>query len=276
MQILFLNILTDDSEIVSEDDRMFGDVHGYAGNMCMAFGPKNIAEVADAGFSSTKTLEYCAKAIANGQYDGVVIGGSATDITRGQIIKSWQKLVFTIIRLAHYNNIPVLGLCGGHQYGARALTEHPDSVIKNPLGRNMGTSSLWRTSKGIAHPIFAGITNRTLFQWSHSCVVNRSMCKHEHFSLLASHPMSWCVAFQAGSFIGLQFHPEASVFPLLHGVSFIKRLAESRKQALIEEGFVKDDSDFDRFMDEDITHAPEGLTIITNWMEMIRSGFFHK
>jgi len=265
MNILILDILTDDCSVRRADRSLFPEVGGYAG-MLRACAQRYESEYIDAGLSGQGELEAVLRKVSLRRYAGIIIGGSATSITAHDALQPWQTTVLSIIRCAWKLGIPTLGLCGGHQYGARALSEHPDAVQRNPLGRNMGSSPLWLTRLGKEHFIFRGITNRTSFQWSHMCIVNRSLKKHEDFSVLASHPMCWCAAFQSRSFIGLQCHPEVAVEQMRYGADFITRLASHRIPALQKEGFFAGKDGFVRFMREDVAPAPGSHLVVQNWV----------
>lgn len=207
-------------------------------------------------------------------YDGVFLGGSTVDVDETSTIKPWQEWVFELIRQLVKNRIPVLGVCGGHQYGVRALTKEVESVIHNPLGKHFETTPVSLTQNGRGHPLFSECGDHFPCQWSHCCVVtkipNGGVC-------LAEHNMTNYAAIEYGSFIGLQWHPElASLSEDNYGVGIMCMIAETKKKGMIASGMVPDEDAFAVFLQNRIQPAPCSKKILQNWLNMITGGYFSK
>lgn len=285
MNILFLDILTDDPEVRADDEIRFASLGGYKGVVTRALlssADDVEVEYLDAGTCGIEILSHLCNSMCPllqakwaQPIDGIVIGGSATNIGGDDRIARWQENVMSIFHRAAFEGIPVLGLCGGHQFGARGINGNTATITVNPMGRNFGTWPVWLTAAGKKHPLFAGCGSLSLFQWSHRYIVARPPNDGWGVVVLAHHAASFYAALQWQSFIGLQFHPEIGVEAQFgYGAEMMRGLAMMRKDALIAEGFVADAAAFERFLERGIVPAPDSHLILKNWINMIRSGYF--
>lgn len=273
MKLLFVDIITDDPIFRESDEKMLSRYGGHKGLVHRGFGLNHELDDIVPGLLPENQLPDIATIISNG-YDGVFVGGSTEDVDETAVIKPWQKWVFGLIRQLVKNKIPVLGVCGGHQYGVRALTEDVHSVIHNPLGKNFDTSLVSLTNDGLCHTLFASCGGSFMCQWSHCCVVT----KIPNGSVrLAEHKMTHHAAIEYGSFIGLQWHPElASLEEDNYGVGVMRMIAETKKSGLIASGVISSAEGFGAFLQKNIQPAPCSKKILQNWLSMIASGYFRK
>lgn len=115
----------------------------------------------------------------------------------------YLKKEMQFIRLAHEQQIPVLGICLGAQLIAAAFGQR---VYKNPL-TEIGWFPIWWTEEGQVDPIFHDLPNPTMvFHWHGETFDLPSGAKLLAYSEACRHQ-----AFVLDGFIyGLQFHLEAS------------------------------------------------------------------
>lgn len=273
MKLLFLDIITDDLIFRESDEKMLSRYGGHKGLVHRGFGLNHELDDIVPGLLPENQLPDIATIISNG-YDCVFVGGSTVDVDETAVIKPWQEWVFELIRQLVKYKIPTLGVCGGHQYGVRALTGEANSVIHNPLGKHFETSSVLLSRDGLSHPMFSGCGDKFMCQWSHCCVV----AKIPNGSVrLAEHKMTHHAAIEYGSFIGLQWHPElASLEEDNYGVGVMRMIAETKKDDLIASSAISDEEGFEVFLQKSIQSAPCSKKILQNWLSMIESGYFRK
>jgi GMP synthase (glutamine-hydrolysing) len=122
-------------------------------------------------------------------------------------------------------DIPVLGVCFGHQLLARAAGGR---VVLNPRGREIGTVSVELTDAGRRDPLFAWAgSDEVEVQATHTDAVDPLP---PGATLLASNENSAVQAFRLSeTHAGVQFHPE------LWAVA-MRDLIDSRRQKLLAEG----------------------------------------
>lgn len=273
MELLFIDIITDDPLFRESDEKMLYRYGGHKGLIHRGFGLEHELDDILPGLVPLDQLPDISRIIAK-EYDGVFLGGSTVDVDETSAIRPWQEWVFELIRQLVKNNIPVLGVCGGHQYGVLGLMREKQSVIHNPLGKHFETSPVLLTSDGLCHPLFADCGDQFTCQWSHCCVVakipNGSVC-------LANHNMAHYAAIEHGPFIGLQWHPElAALEEDDFGVGIMRMIAEARKSDLITSGVVSNAEAFEAFLQKSIQPAPYSKKILQNWLNMIKGGYFKK
>jgi GMP synthase (glutamine-hydrolysing) len=131
---------------------------------------------------------------------GVVITGSHDRVTDHQ---DWSERTAEWLPGAVERQIPILGICYGHQLLAYALG---GQVMDNPHGLEFGTVELHLRENARDDPLFAGFSTPMRVHVSHfQSVVELP----EGAKLLASSGMDPHQAFVVGeSAWGVQFHPE--------------------------------------------------------------------
>jgi GMP synthase (glutamine-hydrolysing) len=133
---------------------------------------------------------------------GVIIMGSLSMVTEET---DWMKrLSKEILELARHN-IPMLGICFGHQLIAYAFG---GKAGYNPNGLECGTVEITRIAESDNDPLFSTLSERFLAQTIHfqSVLTLPDSATHLAESRLDPHH-----AFRIGNCIwGVQFHPEFS------------------------------------------------------------------
>ncbi|MBN1825542.1 MAG: glutamine amidotransferase [Candidatus Eisenbacteria bacterium] len=134
------------------------------------------------------------------EYAGVVVTGSRENVTDGT---AWMIRAAQWLSGAVRQEVPLLGICFGHQILAYALG---GEVGPNPAGRNFGTVSFRSAAGAAGDPLFRGFPDSFPAQASHA---QRVLRLPPGAVLLASADADPHAAFRAGSRVwGVQFHPE--------------------------------------------------------------------
>jgi GMP synthase (glutamine-hydrolysing) len=133
-------------------------------------------------------------------YRGVVVTGSAAMVTHRE---PWSVATAQYLLELMKQDVPVLGVCYGHQLLADALG---GEVADNPQGRSVGTLELELAPGARDCPLFSVLPERPVVQVSHKQSV---LSLPEGATLLASSPRDPNHAFRIGERTwGVQFHPE--------------------------------------------------------------------
>lgn len=133
------------------------------------------------------------------QFLGGIITGSHAMVSDNE---KWMKTLKDWIITARYSNIPVLGICFGHQIMAEALG---GKVGNNAKGIALGTVEINFTSQGKTQTLFKGLGDSIESFAAHSQCVTQLPQDAE---LLAYGERSSIEAFRLGKLYGVQFHPE--------------------------------------------------------------------
>jgi len=150
---------------------------------------------------------------------GIIVTGSPLSVTEKA---PWMlELGDALLRL----DIPVLGVCFGHQLLARAAG---GDVILNPRGREIGTVRVTLTPAGRRDPLFAWASSDEIeVQATHMDAVDPPP---PGATILASNESSAVQAFRLSETIaGVQFHPEL-------WAEAMRDLILSRREKLLAEG----------------------------------------
>ncbi len=134
-------------------------------------------------------------------YRGVVVTGSAAMVTDRA---PWSVETAGYLSEAVKADVPVLGVCYGHQLLADAMGAPVDW---NPLGRQIGSVIVTLTEEGCTDPLFSGMPRQLTVQVSHSQSV---LALPPSLTLLAESPRDSRHAFRVrgARAWGIQFHPE--------------------------------------------------------------------
>jgi GMP synthase (glutamine-hydrolysing) len=148
----------------------------------------------------------------------VVITGSPASVTERA---PWMLQAEAYIRRVIEAQVPLLGICFGHQLIAQALG---GNVRKNPRGREIGTVEVTTLAPD---PLFEGLPDRFLANATH---VDTVADLPPGATVVASTALEPHAALAFGALVrGVQFHPEID-----EGV--MRGYVEVRRQRLREEG----------------------------------------
>jgi GMP synthase (glutamine-hydrolysing) len=131
---------------------------------------------------------------------GVIVTGSASSVYDGD---PWIGKAEDFLRRALDNDVPVYGICFGHQLLAQALGGR---VEKCPHGWELGTSWIRLDPEARGDPLFAGVPLEFRAQQSHGDIVTElptgavRLAGNLHWRIQAArfNELAW----------GTQFHPE--------------------------------------------------------------------
>lgn len=156
-----------------------------------------------------------------GTLAGIVITGSPAMVSARE---DWSERTAAWLRAAVRSNIPVLGVCYGHQLLAHALG---GLVGPNPRGRQIGTVKAQLIEYKEYNPLLGHLPKSFPAQTSHSEVV---LELPPGAASLATSPLddNFAIRFAENAW-GVQFHPEFSAAVTSDYIRY-------RADALIEEG----------------------------------------
>jgi GMP synthase (glutamine-hydrolysing) len=165
---------------------------------------------------------------AVGAISGVVITGSGSMVTEQA---PWMEKSAAWLREALAHNVPVLGICFGHQLLAHALG---GEVAFNPAGVEVGSISVSLTTEARQDPLLGTLPPIFTAQLSH----RQSVCRlPQGARLLASSEMEPHQGFAWGECAwGIQFHPEFDATIIRHFIDFYRNQLrqEGRDAAALE------------------------------------------
>jgi GMP synthase (glutamine-hydrolysing) len=173
--------------------------------------------------------QWCVSHVALGQalpqvesVAGVVITGSPAMLTDGA---PWNGLAAQWLRVVLAYELPVLGICYGHQLLAHACGGHVDY---HPLGREIGTVPVTLAPAARDDVLLGALPGCFVAQTTHSQSV---LLLPPAATLLASSAHDGHQAYRVGARAwGVQFHPEFSA-------AVMRTYVRERQQALQAEGF---------------------------------------
>jgi GMP synthase (glutamine-hydrolysing) len=174
---------------------------------------------------------------------GFVVTGSASSVTERA---PWMLRAQTWLREATTLDVPILGICFGHQLLAEALGGR---VMKNPRGREIGTVNVVLQDAAVADKVFAGAPRQMAANATHVDFVAQLPHGAE---LLASTALDPHAAFRVRRAYGVQFHPE------LDG-DLMRGYLTARRDAIVSEGLPHAE------MLERATDAPHALALMRSF-----------
>lgn len=139
-------------------------------------------------------------------FAGILITGSPASLT---LPEPWMEVVVETIREAAETQVPLLGVCFGHQlvgcaYGA--------ATTPAPGDGELGTLAIDVNEAGLADPLFKDCPPRFLAQLTHHDQVDPEAVAYSNgLRVLASSANTSVQALAGGDYIrSVQFHPEFS------------------------------------------------------------------
>ena len=133
---------------------------------------------------------------------GVIITGSHGMVTDNE---TWMQVLASWIPKVLERNIPLLGICFGHQLLAKAMGGYSDY---HPKGREIGTVSIKLSPEGRQDRLLGYLPDEFYAHTTHAQTIIKLP---EHALNLAANPFEAHHAFRLGdSAWGVQFHPEFS------------------------------------------------------------------
>jgi GMP synthase (glutamine-hydrolysing) len=133
-------------------------------------------------------------------FDALLISGSPHSVYDTD---PWIAATASLVREAIFGrSMPVLGVCFGHQLIAHYCGGR---VVRNPLGREIGTATIELNAAGRSSALFAQLAPRFDAQLTHRDTVAEPP---PGAVVLASSALDACQAFAFKSAWGVQFHPE--------------------------------------------------------------------
>jgi len=153
--------------------------------------------------------------------EAIVITGSAAMVSH---CTDWSEETAKWLKQAVQSEIPVLGVCYGHQLLAHALG---GEVGPNPNGRQIGTVTGKLLDSALHDPLLGQLPLQFQVQTSHAESVLRLPANAER---LATSPLdnNFAIRFSENAW-GVQFHPEFSV-------SVMSEYIKHRSDAIRDEG----------------------------------------
>lgn len=139
-------------------------------------------------------------------FAGVLITGSPASLTAPE---AWMEIAIETVREAAETQVPLLGVCFGHQLVGCAFGA---PTIKAPGDGEQGCVAITLSTAGLADPLFAGCPERFLVPSSHyDQVFPEAVASGNGLKILASSANTQVQALAAGPHIrSVQFHPEFS------------------------------------------------------------------
>lgn len=155
------------------------------------------------------------------EISGIVITGSSSMVTDGL---PWSLLAERYLQEASGTDIPVLGICYGHQLLAKALG---GVVGKNPKGKESGTVKVYLNKDAENDVLLKSFRSPIEVQVNHSQTVMKLPPNAE---LLARSDMDDHQAYRIRDRIwGVQFHPEFDA-------EAVKKRIENSRDCFLKEG----------------------------------------
>lgn len=176
------------------------------------------------------------------EYVAAIITGSQANVDDNL---PWLETLENWIVAARYCNIPILGICFGHQLIAKAFG---GKVIRNPAGMLLGITNIHLSAEGKQNKLFKH-TGSSFESFVHHAYIVDSL--PQHAIVLAHNDQKVIYAFCIDKIYGIQFHPEFSTEIMQHYFDVLK-IKGSKKTRLILKSSFKNDSIISNFVDNSL------------------------
>ena len=174
------------------------------------------------------------------EYIAAIISGSHANVNQRM---EWIKQLKDWIITARYSNIPVLGICFGHQIIATAL----GGIVKpNPAGIDIGIENILLTAEGKKDELFKHTGNSFESYKFHSFSVKELP---SGAVLLATSENSKVEAFRIDKIYGIQFHADFSAAVMRNYLENSKVKGTNKIRVRLKSSF-KNQSIISNFLDE--------------------------
>ena len=186
------------------------------------------------------------------QFDAMAIGGSGEFQipTMPDDVAQSLETVRPLIDRAIETDIPVLGMCFGHQI----LAWHFGIlVVTDPEQSQVGSYPVHLTDEGRADPLFADLPTEFIAQHGHKDSIMGLPAGAVHLAMGKKHAYN---AFRIGSAYGLQFHPELGREDLMARLALYPEYLKGKSLDDVRLQF---------------TESPEAPRILANFMAIVRA-----
>jgi GMP synthase (glutamine-hydrolysing) len=180
---------------------------------------------------------------------GVIITGSPAMVTDKD---DWMQMLIAWIPQVVEHNIPLLGICFGHQLLAEAMGGHTDY---HPKGREMGTAYIQLTPEGKQDKLLGALPDDFLAHTTHAQTV---LSLPANALRLAENSFESHHAFRCGdSAWGVQFHPEFSA-------DIMRAYVSEQTPSLLKEGHNVEE------LTATICHTDSANTLLKRFMTIVQ------
>ncbi len=188
--------------------------------------------------------------------DAIVATGSPASLAAPE---PWMSSGEELIRRAHDQNIPFLGVCFGHQMIGTAIGGR---VVTNPRGWQLTTGEVSLTEDGRSDPLFANLPHQINVNLCHRDIIDvDSLPDNDNIRVLAGNRKAAVQAIALGRHIrGVQFHPEFSG-------AVTATYVESRSDLLTEDAHARQaPEDLPENILPKVADCPDGEQVMHNFL----------
>ncbi len=183
------------------------------------------------------------------EISGVIVTGSSALVTERE---PWSEQGAQWLSRAVVDEIPVLGICYGHQLLAHGCGGR---VERNPLGREIGTVTVGFEGPSAEDPLFAGLPREISVQVSHVESVLELPPRARRLGSSVGDPNQ---VFALGEVAwGVQFHPEFDA-------DIVRGYIDGRRTSIVEEGLDAD------ALSKDARDTDHGTRVLRRFGEIVR------
>lgn len=192
-------------------------------------------------------------------YIGIVVSGSFTPYSTDV---GWLRDLRAFIEcVREHGRIPLLGICMAHELIADM---YGGEVCLNPAGSELGTRSFQLTGHGRSSPLFRRFPSRFKLQAAHSHDVTRLPVGAVP---LAGNERTPYQALQYENLYGVQFHVDITAETLRRWIR-----ANLPSEAMVAAGSLHDVTDYERWLQMEISNTAERDRFFTNFLELCYVG----